>query len=204
MISYKKNHKNIGIFSNHLQQIFTLGMHTTITYQIPKSLLKLYISTTSALMVIKTSFQIIEWKAFLEEVPSKTVYFQVWRSRGSECVGTFRLVNQTLIQPTKEGNYTLQVDNGFEVDEGDYLGLYFEGMNPVSFQTRPCYSTEERIRYNNKYMKQDVALEPNSTMISVETPALSWEPCRSYSIQAVIGKYKQHIKVIGWYFHIDK
>ena len=66
--------------------------------------------------------------------------------------------------------------------EGDLLGVYFEESNPISFSTKSCNSAEERMRVQ----AEPEVISKDHAYYMME-PALSFNPCREYSLQAEIG-----------------
>ena len=121
------------------------------------------------------------------------VSLQIWRYVKLTHAGeVFQLIGQTEYQISGQGisTVTLAEENQISLQEGDTLGVYFQYTNPITYDTRDCYSSEEQLRYN------DEPRDLSSPGVEVEftMAVLSWDPCRLYSIEAVIGWYRSPCK----------
>lgn len=119
-------------------------------------------------------------------VTSKTNFLQIWRQGSKQSMERFKLIGQTKVAPPV-GNYTktLSKNEFIKVMRGDVLGFYFSENNPIVYNTRPCYTNDERLRYNDDL--PDLSGDPTGLELAVQVPALTWNPCRLYSLQAIVG-----------------
>ena len=98
----------------------------------------------------------------------------------------FKLVGQTKVKIDSTGSFSFPLGEGehISVQEGDIIGVYFPYFNPITYNSRACYAPEERLRYN----PEPPDLSAAGAEVEFDTASLSWDPCRSYSIEAVIGE----------------
>ena len=126
----------------------------------------------------------IRWLSYFKEDDAE-IYLQIWRSASAGCSESYELIGQTYVRTSiGKFNQTLSQNESISVQGGDVLGIFFLSSNPVAFSSEPCYSLDERIRYN-QYQEGPVDVGVNLPM---KIPSLSWEPCTAYSLQAFVGR----------------
>ena len=121
------------------------------------------------------------------------LFYQIWRRRATDI---FDLVGQTrlsgIAKTVQNGVYAthtrvLLESEQISVQAGDFIGLYFPGVNPVPWASKVCYESEEQLRYSYQpVFSSGVPLIGETRQFTVAP--LAWDPCRVYMLQCRIGE----------------
>lgn len=123
------------------------------------------------------------WKMY-SILSSLEIHLQIWRKIGGE---DYMLISSTMVN-SQVGTYNLTI-NETMVKTGDVLGIYFPYKNPIPWNDFPCYEASELLRY---------VYEPSSVEVgqgfTFQSAPLAWNPCRHYSLQALICELGHSLK----------
>ena len=116
---------------------------------------------------------------------------QVWREISAN---VFTLAGQTQVQNVAQTTQNtmqtrtieLQSQQQIRVLTGDVLGFFFPDSNPIPWSSSVCYDSDEQMRYVYQPVLSSGVPSVNTTLIFTIAP-LSWDPCRTYMLQAAIG-----------------
>ena len=134
---------------------------------------------------IQDTGEITEWRAYFTQSNCK-IYLQVWRLVKESLEGeTFNLVGQTQVKSVQGLHKVPLYSAAIPVSPGDYIGFYFPDLNCIPFSTVECYWGKQRLRYVLDPDEGDVDV---GNAFTLQVAPLNMDPCRQYSVQAIIGK----------------
>ena len=123
---------------------------------------------------------------------STEIFLEVWRETAAN---VFTLAGQTRVQgvtrttntPSLTRTIELATQQQIRVLAGDVLGFFFPNSNPIPWSGSVCYESDEQMRYVYQPALHNGVPSINTTLIFTVAP-LAWDPCRTYMLQATIGK----------------